>query len=196
MQFAKITNGKVEKILAGSKLPEEYTAIPNDHQLQVGDSVQFFTREYRRMSVEDAETAELITVGENQTAQWENGQYVIKADYREAKYWKKETGEPVQFQIGDEPDNTMTDIDPEDSEAVWTSSGWEVPADVKAQRLRRERDQLLRDSDYRMLPDYPNSDDEQWKAYRQQLRDMTKQKAFPDSVQWPRAPSGEEERSV
>lgn len=186
MQFAKITNGKVEKILAGSKLPEGYTVIPNDHQLQVGDSVKFFTREYKRMSTEDAETAGLITVGENQTAQWENGEYKVKTDYRSTSYWKKDTGEQVQFQIGDEPDDTMTDIDPADSEAVWFESGgyWYIPAEIKSQRIRADRDMRLKECDYIMMPDYPLEDKSEWQIYRQALRDITEQEGFPDNVTW------------
>lgn len=193
MQFAKITNGKVEQILAGATLLEGYTVIPNDHQLQVGDSIQFFTREYRRMSVEDAETAGLITVGEQQIAQWKNGGYVVKADYREAKYWKKETGEPVEFQIGDEPDDTMTDIDPADSEAVWFESGgyWYVPTEIKSQRIRTDRDMKLKECDYIMMPDYSLTDKSQWEAYRQELRDITEQPGFPDEITWPVKPAKE-----
>lgn len=45
------------------------------------------------------------------------------------------------------------------------------------------RDKLLEDSDYLMMPDYPldEADRESWKAYRQQLRDITKQQAWIDN---------------
>jgi hypothetical protein len=45
------------------------------------------------------------------------------------------------------------------------------------------RDKLLEDSDYLMMPDYPldEADREDWKAYRQQLRDITKQQAWIDN---------------
>ena len=45
------------------------------------------------------------------------------------------------------------------------------------------RDKLLADSDYLMMPDYPldEADRESWKAYRQQLRDITKQQAWIDN---------------
>jgi len=190
MQFAKITSGKVEKILAGSKLPDGHTVIPNEHQLQVGDNVKFFTKDYKRMSAEEAEAAGLITVGENQKAQWEDGEYLVKADYRNADYWKKETGEKVEFRLDDEPDDTMTDIEPTDRDAQWIEeeSRWEIPQEVKEQRIRDERDNLLKETDYIMMPDYPLSDKSEWQTYRQALRDITDQSGFPDNVTWPVKP--------
>jgi len=188
MQFAKITNGKVERILSGSKLPEGYTVIPSDHQLQVGDSVQFFTREYKRITAEEAEASGLITTGENQTVEWENGGYEVKADYRKSNYWKKETGELIQFNIGDEPDETMTDIEPPDYEAVWDTGGWIIPTEVKERRIRTQRDNLLKECDYIMMPDYPLADKSEWEAYRQALRDITEQSGFPETIDWPVKP--------
>jgi len=38
--------------------------------------------------------------------------------------------------------------------------------------MRQERNQLLKDSDFRMLSDYPNTNKESWELYRQQLRDF------------------------
>ena len=39
--------------------------------------------------------------------------------------------------------------------------------------LRRKRNRLLFQSDWRMTNDYPYGDQELWKAYRQKLRDIT-----------------------
>ena len=36
--------------------------------------------------------------------------------------------------------------------------------------MRQERNQLLKDSDFRLLPDYPNTNKEAWELYRQDLR--------------------------
>lgn len=38
--------------------------------------------------------------------------------------------------------------------------------------IRRERDLLLKDSDWRMTDDYPYEDKELWRAYRQSLREL------------------------
>ena len=54
----------------------------------------------------------------------------------------------------------------------------------------RERDQLLAESDYYVLPDYPSTEEglEAVKTYRQALRDITAQEGFPKEVQWPDKP--------
>lgn len=47
---------------------------------------------------------------------------------------------------------------------------------------RADRDRLLQDSDISMLPDFPISAEEKelWLLYRQYLRDITKDPAFPN----------------
>jgi len=56
--------------------------------------------------------------------------------------------------------------------------------------IRTKRDQLLRDSDYTMIPG-ATLDQAQWAAYRQILRDLpqTFAESGPESVIWPTAPS-------
>lgn len=51
-----------------------------------------------------------------------------------------------------------------------------------AEEKRADRDRLLNDSDKRMLPDFPISAEEKelWLFYRQYLRDITKDPAFPN----------------
>lgn len=62
--------------------------------------------------------------------------------------------------------------------------------EANKQRVRAERDRLLRESDKAVLPDFPTTKASAWKTYRQELRDLTSQDGFPDAVQWP-APPGE-----
>lgn len=59
-----------------------------------------------------------------------------------------------------------------------------------AQQARSKRDNLLRYSDYYVMPDYPATEEglAEVKAYRQALRDITKQEGFPDAVTWPSVP--------
>lgn len=59
-----------------------------------------------------------------------------------------------------------------------------------ATAVRDKRDKLLEACDYLMALDYPLSTAarEQWREYRQALRDITTQDGFPDSVIWPSAP--------
>lgn len=50
--------------------------------------------------------------------------------------------------------------------------------------------QLLRDSDWAVLPDVPmvNAQRSEWIAYRKSLREIRLQVGFPDNIQWPKAP--------
>jgi len=55
---------------------------------------------------------------------------------------------------------------------------------------RQRRSYLLFQSDWTQLHDSPLSDAEKadWRIYRQQLRDITQQAAFPNDIEWPVAP--------
>ena len=82
-----------------------------------------------------------------------------------------------------------------------------VPADVKAALdaigpwlLRKRRDQLLAESDVKVLPDSPMTDAKrnEWKTYRQALRDLPanstpkitdEEELDESSVTWPTKPS-------
>ena len=67
-----------------------------------------------------------------------------------------------------------------------------VPTDEElADRIRRERDEKLEETDFFVIPDYPSDpkDLEEVKTYRQALRDITKQRGFPKEVTWPEPPS-------
>lgn len=67
-----------------------------------------------------------------------------------------------------------------------------VPTDEElADRIRRDRDKKLEETDFFVMPDYPSDpkDLEEVKTYRQALRDITKQSSFPKDVAWPELPS-------
>ena len=61
-----------------------------------------------------------------------------------------------------------TDITPKPSkehlENVWI--------DLSKEMMREERNQLLKESDYTVLRDFPTSNKQSWLDYRQQLRDF------------------------
>lgn len=60
-----------------------------------------------------------------------------------------------------------------------------------AKQVREERDRKIQETDYYLMPDYP-AEPEQLKlvkAYRQALRDITKQATFPQKVTWPEEPA-------
>lgn len=67
-----------------------------------------------------------------------------------------------------------------------------VPTDEElTDRIRRDRDKKLEETDFFVMPDYPSDpkDLEEVKTYRQALRDITKQSSFPKEVTWPELPS-------
>jgi hypothetical protein len=58
-----------------------------------------------------------------------------------------------------------------------------------AKDAREKRDLLLKESDWTQLSDVVISNKDAWATYRQSLRDITKQAGFPDSINWPVAPT-------
>lgn len=58
---------------------------------------------------------------------------------------------------------------------------------LTADAVRQVRNQLLASCDWTQTPD-ATVDQEAWRAYRQSLRDITKQLTFPHSVVWPIPP--------
>ena len=66
----------------------------------------------------------------------------------------------------------------------------ELTAAEPMRLLRMERDQLLSQSDWRDLPSYPGSNQEAWRTYRQQLRDLPST-TDPSNPTWPTAPEND-----
>ena len=56
-----------------------------------------------------------------------------------------------------------------------------------AVEVRAERNARLAKSDWRASQDVTMSNE--WRTYRQALRDITKQEGFPETVNWPVAPN-------
>ena len=64
-------------------------------------------------------------------------------------------------------------------EAEWTAG----ESDRKATSIREQRNSLLQETDWMALSDVTISDE--WKTYRQGLRDITTQDGFPHNIIWP-----------
>ena len=60
-------------------------------------------------------------------------------------------------------------------------------SDAAAVAVRTERDKLIDATDWTVLGD-AKTDKEDWKAYRQALRDVPEQEGFPYDVVWPEPP--------
>ena len=80
---------------------------------------------------------------------------------------------------------------PEDLDVVVEEYEASVTQEVLAKRMRAKRDHLLSACDFYLMPDYPATEEglAEVKAYRQALRDITKQYGFPDSVVFPEIPA-------
>lgn len=86
-------------------------------------------------------------------------------------------------------DGVKVPFTPEEEEA-WIAKGvaWEAGANDRAlEELRRKRNNLLKESDWRAVSDLTMSD--AWKTYRQTLRDLPANTADPNNVTWPKEPS-------
>jgi hypothetical protein len=77
------------------------------------------------------------------------------------------------------------------------SGAWVLPwvvevlsLDRAAANIRRNRDLLLRDTDWIVIKAYERNENipVEWEVYRQALRDITTQEGFPHSVVWPTKP--------
>jgi hypothetical protein len=61
--------------------------------------------------------------------------------------------------------------------------------------LRQQRNRLLAETDWRMVSDYPGSNQTEWQTYRQSLRDITTQSPSLNSdgnltgITWPISPT-------
>jgi len=91
---------------------------------------------------------------------------------------------------GDGDDTVARDVNGDvvslDASAVSTKQA-ELVADFKLNELRAERNRLLSETDYWDLSDTVSMTDVQ-KAYRQDLRDITKTATSLNDVSWPEKP--------
>ena len=74
-------------------------------------------------------------------------------------------------------------------EAIPAPTPEEEKSELEAQ-VRAQRDELIAETDYLLMADYPISAEQlaDVKAYRQVLRDVPQQDGFPNNVDWPEKP--------
>lgn len=75
--------------------------------------------------------------------------------------------------------------------AMPDAEGWSAHLLALGTEARAKRDALLAECDWTQLADAPISDalKASWKTYRQALRDVPEQPAFPLTISWPTQPS-------
>jgi len=82
---------------------------------------------------------------------------------------------------------------PDDEAAEIIARSAQIDADEALPKLRRQRDELLRESDVSVLPDrwatMPTETQTAWSVYRQALRDLPANTTDPLNPVWPIKPS-------
>jgi hypothetical protein len=118
----------------------------------------------------------------------------LKRNLSEIKTIKEKDGVRV-FSINEEQYDDLADnCDASESSGVVTiikSAEWLENKNNEAWRkIRKERNQLLKDSDYIMVSDAPITAEkkEEWATYRQALRDIPQDYDSPDEVVYPTKP--------
>ena len=94
-------------------------------------------------------------------------------------------------------DEAIEEAAPEKVDGVWkrkylkrtlTPEEFDARRQAKAKDMRDKRDRLLADTDWTQLLDAPTATQTTYAAYRQLVRDVTKQAGFPFGVDWPAKP--------
>ena len=118
----------------------------------------------------------------------------LKRNLSEIKTIKEKDGVKV-FSVNEEQYTDLQDgCDASESSGVVTiikSAEWLENKNNEAWRkIRKERNQLLKDSDYIMFPDITITTEkkEEWTTYRQSLRDIPQTFSNPDEVVYPTKP--------
>ena len=81
-----------------------------------------------------------------------------------------------------------------EEEARWDTMATEWAAGVddrNAEEIRSQRDTILSESDWVVVKANETSTNvpDAWKTYRQELRDISSQAGFPNTITWPTKPS-------
>ena len=85
------------------------------------------------------------------------------------------------------PQGTFPYTPEEEEEADQLLAEWIANEPVRqAEKIRDTRDNLLKSTDWMGYSDVVMT--EEWRAYRQALRDITSQSGFPSEVTWPTKP--------
>lgn len=111
-------------------------------------------------------------------------------------YFTQESGSQQRFDLEPTEENYAVFVKPFVDQ--WQAKNAEMEAEkaersdeIAAAAVREKRDQLIAETDYLLMPDYPISDKnlESIKAYRQVLRDIPQKDGFPLNVTWPVKPT-------
>ena len=95
--------------------------------------------------------------------------------------------------VGDRPDKVLSQSEKEAIATEWNRYEKEELPVLDLEKLRRERDNLLSQSDWIVIKEKEEggsvSNFADWKKYRQELRDITNTYKSLDKVKWPTTPT-------
>lgn len=132
-----------------------------------------------------AATGAFICSGKAQPSPLEPGEFLIPANSTETPPIDPKPGFVVCFKNGD-----WQHVSEEMVNAIlqMPKNGREKQNEEMAALALRNK--LLKDSDWTQLSDTPMATAKriEWGNYRQQLRDLPKQKGWPNKVEWPQKP--------
>lgn len=129
-----------------------------------------------------------------------SGDAVEAPAYSEVYLYDEKTGAylgPFETTNGEEPDtDNYTEEKPPTHDvyvetAIFKNGDWSTVKNSvleEAAKHKITRDRLLAGCDWTQLQD-SQVDVKAWAAYRQELRDLTAQKGFPEAIKWPAQPS-------
>ncbi len=192
MQYIEIQDGKVLNHYCGPSIPadgREYKQVDDlTGGATVGTPVNQIDDTGRLYTPDELVKKKILKKKKNETLVYEDGAYVVYPDFTSANYWYKQGGGKVEFRIGQIPDDTMVKTANPHANASWTGKKWVIPDVVLSHQIRTKRNMLLSHSDHLVMPDYPITNKEEVSQYRQELRDISNQPTFPQSVEWPEIP--------
>ena len=86
------------------------------------------------------------------------------------------------------PEGNIPFTPEEEAEHDAIEAAWAAGADDRtAAEVRRQRNAFLSETDWMANSDVTMSDE--WRTYRQALREITSQEGFPNDITWPTKPS-------
>lgn len=195
--YVEVVDNRIHSINSGpinyDSAREGLTYLQNfepTHGASIGTPLDQMDNTGRMLTPKEILSNRVLTLGKNKILAIKKGvpEYIVVADYTSTPFYLRENGKEVRLQLGQVPDNTVTKVPPSDTPATFNGKTWVVSEETLAGRIRDKRNLLLLQSDHLVQPDYPTKDLKAVELYRQELRDITQQPKFPNSVVFPETP--------
>jgi hypothetical protein len=138
---------------------------------------------YTIYNTQSGEILRIIETVQDIELQLQTNEAYLQGKYNDITNWVKNG----QITSRPEPPTEFHSFDPQLEQWVDPRTQEQILSE-KWHQIRKQRNQLLQQSDWTQLPDVPIQTKELWATYRQQLRDVTNQ-ADPFNITWPVTPN-------